>query len=102
MEAHSHEQKKRVCWCLMDSIAKQQTPTPSAPPAEGKVRRAWEVASALAEGTNTSERKPQFTSWLIRQLKLVSKGEDECYGAGPDPGSLARLLAFGAVLDPAA
>lgn len=37
LEAHSHEQKKRVCWCLMDNISKQQTTTPSAPPAEGKM-----------------------------------------------------------------
>ncbi|XP_060107803.1 regulator of G-protein signaling 3 isoform X2 [Heteronotia binoei] len=37
LEAHSHEQKKRVCWCLADNIAKQQMTTPTAPPAENKM-----------------------------------------------------------------
>nr|XP_056716271.1 regulator of G-protein signaling 3 isoform X1 [Euleptes europaea] len=37
LEAHSHEQKKRVCWCLADNISKQQMTTPTAPPAESKM-----------------------------------------------------------------
>ncbi|XP_063000526.1 regulator of G-protein signaling 3 isoform X2 [Elgaria multicarinata webbii] len=39
LEAHSCEQKKRVCWCLADHISKQQPPvtTPTAPPAECKM-----------------------------------------------------------------
>uniref|UniRef100_A0ACB8EZW3 Uncharacterized protein n=1 Tax=Sphaerodactylus townsendi TaxID=933632 RepID=A0ACB8EZW3_9SAUR len=36
LQAHSHEQKKRVCWCLADNISKQQMTTPTAPPAESK------------------------------------------------------------------
>lgn len=39
LQAHSHEQKTRVCWCLIDNILKQQPrTTPTAPPAESKVR----------------------------------------------------------------
>ncbi|KAL7980807.1 hypothetical protein Chor_001961 [Crotalus horridus] len=37
LQARSHEQKTRVCWCLMDNIVKQQPrTTPTAPPAESK------------------------------------------------------------------
>lgn len=43
LQACSHEQKTRVCWCLMDNIVKQQPrTTPTAPPAESKVRRGSE------------------------------------------------------------
>ncbi|KAL0605774.1 Regulator of G-protein signaling 3 [Plecturocebus cupreus] len=31
LEAHSHEQKKRVCWCLSENIAKQQQLAASPP-----------------------------------------------------------------------
>uniref|UniRef100_A0A8C5RB30 Regulator of G protein signaling 3 n=1 Tax=Laticauda laticaudata TaxID=8630 RepID=A0A8C5RB30_LATLA len=38
LQAHSHEQKTRVCWCLIDHILKQQPrTTPTAPPAESKM-----------------------------------------------------------------
>ncbi|XP_039200816.1 regulator of G-protein signaling 3 isoform X4 [Crotalus tigris] len=38
LQARSHEQKTRVCWCLMDNIVKQQPrTTPTAPPAESKM-----------------------------------------------------------------
>ncbi|XP_054853543.1 regulator of G-protein signaling 3 isoform X2 [Eublepharis macularius] len=37
LEAQTREQKKRVCWCLADNISKQQTTTPTAPPAENKM-----------------------------------------------------------------
>ncbi|XP_060539885.1 regulator of G-protein signaling 3 isoform X2 [Pantherophis guttatus] len=38
LQAHSHEQKTRVCWCLIDNILKQQPrTTPTAPPAESKM-----------------------------------------------------------------
>lgn len=40
MEAHSQEQKKRVCWCLSENIAKQQQLAASPP--QSKVRpRQW-------------------------------------------------------------
>lgn len=45
LEAHSQEQKKRVCWCLSENIAKQQQLAVSPP--ERKVRT-LPVATALA------------------------------------------------------
>lgn len=45
MEAHSQEQKKRVCWCLAENIAKQQQLAAS--PLESKVRALF-AAAALA------------------------------------------------------
>uniref|UniRef100_A0A8D0B9Z1 Regulator of G protein signaling 3 n=1 Tax=Salvator merianae TaxID=96440 RepID=A0A8D0B9Z1_SALMN len=37
LEAYSQEQKRRVCWCLAENISKQQSATPTAPPAENKM-----------------------------------------------------------------
>ena len=45
MEAHSQEQKKRVCWCLSENIAKQQqlaTPSP-----DSKVRASPEATALV-------------------------------------------------------
>lgn len=45
LEAHSQEQKKRVCWCLSENIAKQQQL--AAPPTERKVRTLPAVAALV-------------------------------------------------------
>ncbi|KAL8174279.1 UNVERIFIED_CONTAM: Regulator of G-protein signaling 3, partial [Gekko kuhli] len=65
LEAHSHEQKKRVCWCLADNIAKQQMTTPTAPPAENKVRK----PASLRE--DAGGRLCPWESHLACQFQLI-------------------------------
>ncbi|XP_006538123.1 regulator of G-protein signaling 3 isoform X3 [Mus musculus] len=58
LEAHSQEQKKRVCWCLSENIAKQQQL--AAPPTERKMfeTEADEKEMPLVEGKGPGAEEP--------------------------------------------
>ncbi|XP_058014940.1 regulator of G-protein signaling 3 isoform X5 [Ahaetulla prasina] len=59
LQAHSHEQKTRVCWCLIDNILKQQPrTTPTAPPAESKMLEpeAVKLGAVSSVGQDDSSR----------------------------------------------
>ncbi|XP_025022873.1 regulator of G-protein signaling 3 isoform X2 [Python bivittatus] len=59
LQAHSREQKTRVCWCLIDNILKQQPrTTPTAPPAESKMLEpeAEKLGAVPSAGEDDSSR----------------------------------------------
>ncbi|XP_063172336.1 regulator of G-protein signaling 3 isoform X2 [Candoia aspera] len=75
LQAHSSEQKTRVCWCLSDNILKQQPRmTPTAPPAESKMLEpeAEELGAVLSVEEDNSSR----LTYPVREDSVVGLTEE--------------------------
>ncbi|XP_051043887.1 regulator of G-protein signaling 3 isoform X12 [Phodopus roborovskii] len=85
LEAHSQEQKKRVCWCLSENIAKQQQLASS--PLERKMfeTEADEKEMPLDEGKGPGAEKPTPIKDLSPGQELPL-GQDLPPGKDPSPG----------------
>ncbi|XP_044295795.1 regulator of G-protein signaling 3 isoform X3 [Varanus komodoensis] len=79
LEAHSCEQKKRVCWCLANHIAKQQPVTsPTAPPAESKMLKP-EVERAEAVSPAVEDQSSHIACPVAEEL--AKESTTEAWGA---------------------
>ncbi|XP_051043883.1 regulator of G-protein signaling 3 isoform X4 [Phodopus roborovskii] len=85
LEAHSQEQKKRVCWCLSENIAKQQQLASS--PLERKMfeTEADEKEMPLDEGKGPGAEKPTPIKDPSPGQELPP-GQDLPPGKDPSPG----------------
>uniref|UniRef100_A0A8C5XNI1 Regulator of G-protein signaling 3 n=1 Tax=Microcebus murinus TaxID=30608 RepID=A0A8C5XNI1_MICMU len=78
LEAHSQEQKKRVCWCLSENIAKQQQL--AAPPPESK------MSGADAVGDDDEASRKRKSKNLAKDMKNklgIFRRRNESPGAPP-------------------
>ncbi|VFV41428.1 regulator of g-protein signaling 3 [Lynx pardinus] len=79
LEAHSQEQKKRVCWCLSENIAKQQQLAASPPESKSGL-----VAVQLAQQLSTSAQ--------LYQVLAASEVTTDVFAKGWSTAFLLRLL----------
>ncbi|XP_019491374.1 PREDICTED: regulator of G-protein signaling 3 isoform X1 [Hipposideros armiger] len=96
LEAHSQEQKKRVCWCLSENIAKQQQLAASPPQSKMFETEADEKEMPLEEGKGPGAEDPTHS-------KDPSLGQEpppgrdlppnEDYSSGQQPSPGQELLA---------
>ncbi|XP_065735291.1 regulator of G-protein signaling 3 isoform X5 [Phocoena phocoena] len=78
LEAHSHEQKKRVCWCLSENIAKQQQL--AAPSPESK------MSGADTAGDDDDASRKRKSKNLAKDMKNklgIFRRRNESPGAQP-------------------
>ncbi|XP_036914991.1 regulator of G-protein signaling 3 isoform X2 [Sturnira hondurensis] len=79
LEAHSQEQKKRVCWCLSENIAKQQqlaAPPPQSKMFESEADEKREMSSEEGKGPGAEDPPPS---------KDLSPGQEPPPGQDPQP-----------------
>ncbi|KAM3825562.1 regulator of G-protein signaling 3-like isoform 2-T2 [Vipera latastei] len=75
LQAHSHEQKTRVCWCLMDNIVKQQPrTTPTAPPAESKMLES--EAEKLGAVPSAGQDEGSRLAYPVRDISIEGVTEE--------------------------
>uniref|UniRef100_A0A2K5BUG4 Regulator of G-protein signaling 3 n=1 Tax=Aotus nancymaae TaxID=37293 RepID=A0A2K5BUG4_AOTNA len=78
LEAHSHEQKKRVCWCLSENIAKQQQLAASPPDSK--------ISGADTAGDDDEASRKRKSKNLAKDMKNklgLFRRRNESPGAPP-------------------
>ncbi|KAF6125157.1 hypothetical protein HJG60_009692 [Phyllostomus discolor] len=92
LEAHSQEQKKRVCWCLSENISKQQQLAASPPQSkmfESEADEKREMPSEEGKGPGAEDPPPSKDPSASQEPppgQDPPPGEDSSSGQEPSPG----------------